>query len=231
MSRNQCRLYVGNLPPSTKAKDVEDLFDRFGKVLYVDLREKRGLPFAFVEFEDRRDAKDSILKCDGCDYEGYKLRVEFSRDSKSTRDRLGGNGRERGTRKRRSQYRVIVSGLPPSASWQDLKDHMRKVGGDVYFADVYEDGSGIAEFGRYQDMKDAVKELDHSKFRSHEDETSNIRVKEDYDREGGDDSGRSRSRSYSPPRRSGRGRRLPSDSPNRYSTSRSRSRSYDRHRR
>lgn len=32
-------------------------------------------------------------------------------------------------------YRVVVSGLPPTASWQDLKDHMRK-GGEVTFAQV-----------------------------------------------------------------------------------------------
>lgn len=28
---------------------------------------------------------------------------------------------------RRSEFRVIISGLPPSASWQDLKDFFRPV--------------------------------------------------------------------------------------------------------
>jgi hypothetical protein len=28
---------------------------------------------------------------------------------------------------RRSEFRVIISGLPPSASWQDLKDYFRSV--------------------------------------------------------------------------------------------------------
>lgn len=31
-----------------------------------------------------------------------------------------------------TDYRVIVTGLPPSASWQDLKDHMRKAGEPTY---------------------------------------------------------------------------------------------------
>lgn len=31
-----------------------------------------------------------------------------------------------------TEYRVIVTGLPPSASWQDLKDHMRKAGEPTY---------------------------------------------------------------------------------------------------
>jgi len=34
---------------------------------------------------------------------------------------------------RRSEFRVLVTGLPKTASWQDLKDHMRKAG-DVTFA-------------------------------------------------------------------------------------------------
>lgn len=62
---------------------------------------------------------------------------------------------------------VSVSGLPPTGSWQDLKDHMREAG-DVCYADVYKDGTGVVEFLRYEDMKYAVKKLDDSKFRSHE---------------------------------------------------------------
>lgn len=78
-----------------------------------------------------------------------------------------GNSRGRGPPARRSQYRVLVTGLPPSGSWQDLKDHMREAG-DVCFADVYKDGTGVVEFLRYEDMKYAVKKLDDSRFRSHE---------------------------------------------------------------
>lgn len=40
--------------------------------------------------------------------------------------------------------------------------------GDVCYADVYKDGTGVVEFLRYEDMKYAVKKLDDSKFRSHE---------------------------------------------------------------
>ena len=59
------------------------------------------------------------------------------------------------------------TGLPPSGSWQDLKDHMREAG-DVCFADVFKDGTGVVEFLRYEDMKYAFKKLDDSRFRSHE---------------------------------------------------------------
>lgn len=32
MSRNECRIYVGNLPPDIRTKDIQDLFHKFGKV-------------------------------------------------------------------------------------------------------------------------------------------------------------------------------------------------------
>ena len=129
-----------------------------------------------------RDAEDAVHARDGYDYDGYRLRVEFPRGGGPSNNFRGGRGagdsgrggrgdmnnsRGRGPPARRSQYRVLVTGLPPSGSWQDLKDHMREAG-DVCFADVYKDGTGVVEFLRYEDMKYAVKKLDDSRFRSHE---------------------------------------------------------------
>lgn len=48
-----------------------------------------------------------------------------------------------------------------------LQDHFRQAG-DVIYADVYHDGSGVVEFSRYEHMKRALRDLDDSKFRSHE---------------------------------------------------------------
>lgn len=230
--RNECRIYVGNLPPDIRTKDIQDLFHKFGKVTFVDLKNRRGPPFAFVEFEDARDADDAVKARDGYDYDGYRLRVEFPRgggpgnyrSSRGNSDR-GGGGRDRGNRgppARRSQFRVMVTGLPASGSWQDLKDHMREAG-DVCFADVYKDGTGVVEFLRHEDMKYAIKKLDDSRFRSHEGEVAYIRVREDStntdDRRGAD----YRDRSYSPRRRRG----TPTYSPVQRSFSRSRSRSFN----
>ena len=117
-----------------------------------------------------RDAEDAVYARDGYDYDGYRLRVEFPK---------GGGGSFRGGRaapapgrgggppSRRSQYRVKVTGLPPSGSWQDLKDHMREAG-DVCYSDVFKDGTGVVEYMRYEDMKYAIKKLDDSRFKSHE---------------------------------------------------------------
>lgn len=52
---NDCRIYVGNLPPDIRSKDIEDLFYKFGAIRDIDLKNRRGgPPFAFVEFEDPR---------------------------------------------------------------------------------------------------------------------------------------------------------------------------------
>ncbi|CAD5326908.1 unnamed protein product [Arabidopsis thaliana] len=169
-SRSSRTIYVGNLPGDIREREVEDLFSKYGPVVQIDLKIPPRPPgYAFVEFEDARDADDAIYGRDGYDFDGHHLRVELahggrrsshdSRGSYSGRGRGGrgggdGGGRERGP-SRRSEYRVVVSGLPSSASWQDLKDHMRK-GGEVCFSQVFRDGrgtTGIVDYTSYEDMK------------------------------------------------------------------------------
>lgn len=220
---SESRVYVGNLPQDVKNRDLEDLFDRYGPIRAVDIHNRFDPAFAFVEFEDSRDAEDAVHGKDNAKFEGNRIKVQFPRNSSSfggrsddrreaggSRGRGGGytRGRGRGLPIRRSENRVLVSGLPATGSWQDLKDHMREAG-EVLYADVYKDGTAVCEFSNHDDMKWAVKYLDDSKFRSHENESSYIRVK----RDGGS---RDKSNNRSPKRRS----RTPSRS-----RSRSRSRS------
>jgi arginine/serine-rich splicing factor 1/9 len=57
MSRSEnkeTRIYVGNLPPDIRTKDIEDLFHKYGKIVFLDLKNRKGPPFAFLEFEDAR---------------------------------------------------------------------------------------------------------------------------------------------------------------------------------
>ena len=147
-----------------RTKDIEDLFYKYGKIKYIDLKNRRGPPFAFVEYEDPLDAEDAIEGRDGFNFDGYKLRVEIQ---KGPRNANMPRPNRSGPPTRRSDYRCIISGLPPTGSWQDLKDHMSEAG-NVCYADVFKDGTGVVEFIRYDDMKYAVKHLDDTKFRSHE---------------------------------------------------------------
>jgi len=213
------RIYVGNLPMDVAERDIEDLFFKYGKIRDIELKNNRGtIPFAFVRFEDPRDADDAVYGRNGYGYGDSKLRVEYPRSSGAKfggpmeGGRGGGGGGPGGPRgrfgppTRRSEFRVIVTGLPPTGSWQDLKDHMREAG-DVCFADVQRDGEGVVEFLRREDMEYALRRLDRTEFRSHQGETAYIRV---YEERVTPSWGRSRSRSrsrgrYSPPAYQSRG--------------------------
>ena len=91
----------------------------------------------------------------------------------------------------------MVTGLPPTGSWQDLK-HFMRTAGQVCFSDVYKDGTGVCYFLRSEDMQYAIKKLDDTKFKSHKGETSYVRVKKDIGGSGGGSSHRGRFRSRSP---------------------------------
>ncbi|XP_010230838.1 serine/arginine-rich splicing factor SR30 isoform X2 [Brachypodium distachyon] len=192
---NSCTIYVGNLPGDIREREVEDLFYKYGRIVDIDLKIPPRPPgYAFVEFEDPRDADDAIYGRDGYNFDGYRLRVELAHGGRGQsyqyeRPRSYSSGR-RGGVSRRSEYRVLVDGLPSSASWQDLKDHMRRAG-DVCFSDVYREAGaivGIVDYTNYDDMKYAIRKLDGTEFRNAF-SRSYIRVRE-YD-------ARSRSRSRS----------------------------------
>lgn len=78
------RLYVGRLSYRTRERDLEDLFSKYGKIINCDL--KHG--YAFVEFDDDRDADDAVRGMDGVEVDGANIVVESSHGGKRSR---GGN--------------------------------------------------------------------------------------------------------------------------------------------
>ncbi|KAG6427316.1 hypothetical protein SASPL_111558 [Salvia splendens] len=124
--RSSSTIYVGNLPGDIRESEIEDLFHKYGPIVDIDLKTPRRPPiFAFVEFEDPRDADDAIRGRDGYNFDGHRLRVELAHGGRglSSKDRISSysNGSSRGGLSKHSDYRVSVTGLPYSASWQDLK--------------------------------------------------------------------------------------------------------------
>lgn len=60
----QCKVYVGNLGSSASKHEIENAFSKYGPLRNVWVA--RNPPgFAFVEFEDRRDAEDAVRGLDG----------------------------------------------------------------------------------------------------------------------------------------------------------------------
>jgi len=104
-------LKVDNLTYRTSDKDLEYLFEKYGKVgdIYIpkdrNTRESRG--FAFVRFFDQRDAEDAMDGLDGRMYDGRDLRIQmakYGRPEPSGRGRGRSRSRSR-DRRRRSRSR------------------------------------------------------------------------------------------------------------------------------
>ncbi|KAG1679970.1 hypothetical protein FOA52_007034 [Chlamydomonas sp. UWO 241] len=85
------KVYVGGLRPDATEREVEDEFGRFGRIYKIWIARKPP-GFAFIDFEDYRDAEDAVRKLDG--YQGW--RVEISRSRGPAAPGGGGGGRGRG---------------------------------------------------------------------------------------------------------------------------------------
>ena len=85
-----CKVYIGNLAEGASKLDVENSFSKFGPLKNVWVA--RNPPgFAFVEYEDARDAEDAVRGLDGTKIAGSRVRVEMSH-GRQRRERDGGRG-------------------------------------------------------------------------------------------------------------------------------------------
>ena len=145
------------MPPFSP--QIEDIFVKYGRIRQVDLKTPARPPaFAFIEFDDSRDASDAVRGRDGYDFYGHRLRVELAKGSaRGAVDRSSRSSRD--FRPRQTGFRVRVKGLPMSASWQDLKDHFRRVVTPSYTNVIRERGQaiGVVEFDTLEDMERAIR--------------------------------------------------------------------------
>ena len=58
------QVYIGNIDDSVEERDIEDAFGKFGKIASIWIARKPP-GFAFVTYEDNRDAEDAVKELDG----------------------------------------------------------------------------------------------------------------------------------------------------------------------
>jgi len=87
------RVYVGKLGTRTTDRELEEAFNKFGKISKIDM--KNG--FAFIDFEDTRDAEDAVRDMDNRTIDGERVIVEHAkgeRGGRRDRDSRGGGRRD-----------------------------------------------------------------------------------------------------------------------------------------
>jgi len=169
------RVYVGNLDPQVTSDELQREMNRFGTTSSIWVA--RSPPgFAFVEFEDARDAEDAVRELSDVRIGAQRIKCEIAKNrgrnsapaggAPPPRARGGGGGgggpapfsQSGGTK-----HRAVLKNLPASFSWKELKDEMRRIG-DVIYADVDFRGDGVVEFATAEDLDYAVRRLDGSKL-------------------------------------------------------------------
>ena len=62
------RVFLGNIPFDSRARDVERFFKGYGKLGEISIKNGYG----FVDFDDYRDADDAVHDLDGKDIRGSR---------------------------------------------------------------------------------------------------------------------------------------------------------------
>jgi len=101
-------LYIKNISKGTRQDDLKKIFGRHGTIrdVYIPLdyytQEARG--FAYVQFEDIRDAEDALYHEKHCELNGRQLDVQYAEGDRKTpgqmKDREGPPERSGGGRRR-----------------------------------------------------------------------------------------------------------------------------------
>jgi arginine/serine-rich splicing factor 4/5/6 len=73
MSRST-QIFIAKLSSSIREKDLDYEFRRFGNIKNIQL--KRG--YAFIEYEDIKDAEDAVKDMDGRKFEGQRIVVQHA---------------------------------------------------------------------------------------------------------------------------------------------------------
>ncbi|KAJ3008475.1 UNVERIFIED_CONTAM: hypothetical protein HDU68_003099 [Siphonaria sp. JEL0065] len=79
-------LFLGRLGTRVETAELEDIFNKFGKVSRLDIKRGQQYNFGFVEYEEKRDAEDAQKDVDGKELsDGSRVVVEFAKGTSRPR--------------------------------------------------------------------------------------------------------------------------------------------------
>ncbi|CDS07788.1 hypothetical protein LRAMOSA01737 [Lichtheimia ramosa] len=77
-------LFVAGFSSRTRARDLAYEFERYGRLVRCDIPAPKSYsskPYAFVEFEDTRDAEDAFHEMHGRRVDGYTISVQWAKNA------------------------------------------------------------------------------------------------------------------------------------------------------
>ncbi|KAK0527790.1 hypothetical protein OC835_004869 [Tilletia horrida] len=90
-------LFVAGFPPDMRAKDLAYEFERMGPLVRCDIpaiRNPNAKPYAFVEYEDPRDAEEAHRRMHNMRFGEYTIGIQFAKAAPSSSWRYDGGGRQ-----------------------------------------------------------------------------------------------------------------------------------------
>ena len=102
-------LFIRNVPFTATSEELRRLFEKYGPIadVYIplDYYNRRPRGFAYVQFEDVRDAEEALYDLDHIRFCGRELKIEFAQGDRKTPSEMRGQERKR----RLSPHRRIPS--------------------------------------------------------------------------------------------------------------------------
>eukprot|EP00112_Aurelia_sp_Birch-Aquarium-sp1_P017002 Seg3900.2 transcript_id=Seg3900.2/GoldUCD/mRNA.D3Y31 product="Serine/arginine-rich splicing factor 12" protein_id=Seg3900.2/GoldUCD/D3Y31 len=96
-------LYVRNIHNDTRQEDLRKMFGQYGPIsdVYIPLDYYTRVPrgFAYVQFDDIRDAEEALLDLDGTTLFGRQLEMQFADGNRKTPGQMRGKGDRGGERR------------------------------------------------------------------------------------------------------------------------------------
>ena len=115
--------FICKLHPVTTDQDLYVLFSRFGPIksceVIRDYKTGNSLQYGFIEFENIRDCEEAVLRMDGVQVDGRRIKVDFSQSVARIWKKY-----RRGKRIAKEQGKLQIKDTPYNAQFKEDRHKM-----------------------------------------------------------------------------------------------------------